>query len=507
MKSFKQFLLEGLNKDQKEIVDSWGSSDIPQRISGHVIPAGQHRVTIPLEDPSERVDAHPDVEKHLRDNGYDIHDYRKGLALEPPKTNMMGKTTRRPIKIGKALEATNAPDELKKTYVTHSNEARKGGTASGLQIVVSRHPHDVAAMSTGQGWESCMTMGGGSNEHYLKNDVLNGTHVAYLTKAGEKQSNNPADHAIARIALKPYHGSDGSTILHPENKLYGDADSTFERAVGNWANQHFPLKDNVNYKKDEELYDDSDRPELYSFDTAMNHEDQQVRASAFTDHADKITRDHITNAINDNESRRVVRAALRHPLANENHYDMAARSSFLMKDPRVVSQVALRGNADHLTQIMSRPDNYGVHEALANKNFTKDHMDMMMKNKTHLMTPYDVSEVSSHPTFGPDHMGQILSMDQPQNREELIQKLGQKSFDSMSKTMHKMNKNVKIAAIESRPGLVTDDHLTNMFSNPHEHPEVIQAAYKAKTDPNMMYDGKLKSSHIELLKKHHFWNL
>ena len=125
---------------------------------------------------------------------------------------------------------------------------------SKLQVVISRHPHDVAGMSTGQKWDSCMNMVKGANRDFLPHEVAQGTHVAYLTHAGDHMAEKP----LARIALKPFREEKSErTILHPEHKVYGEGPTAFEHTVHKWANEHFPLKDNTFYSKHTAVYDDS----------------------------------------------------------------------------------------------------------------------------------------------------------------------------------------------------------------------------------------------------------
>ena len=199
---------EALNDEQKKTVDSWPKTGKGEEISGHVIPKGQDRISIPLENSTDKKDnsniPHPAVKKHLNDNGYTITDYKGGYAEDKFK---------RQVSIGKALNKTKAPSEVMKAFT--SDPKRLGSTqkAKGLEVSISRHPYDVAGMSTGQGWTSCMNMSGGCNAHYLGRDVKAGTHVAYLVHHGDDKAENP----IARIALKPYTSEDGThTILRQE---------------------------------------------------------------------------------------------------------------------------------------------------------------------------------------------------------------------------------------------------------------------------------------------------
>lgn len=244
--TFSRWLLEELTPNQKRIVDSWPETRNPINISKHVIPSGQDRITIPLEDPHDhKVMPHPDIASHLEKHGYSVEDYSSGTAKDK-----YGRIT----KIGKALSSTKADPKLLNTF--NSDPARQGGgkVHDNLQVVISRHPHDVAGMSTGRGWTSCMDMKDGVNKDYLKHEIAEGTHVAYLTQKGDHEVKNP----IARIALKPFREEKSDRIiLHPEHKTYGTAASSFEHTVNNFVNNHFPLKENTFYTKNSKVYDDS----------------------------------------------------------------------------------------------------------------------------------------------------------------------------------------------------------------------------------------------------------
>lgn len=256
MKTFKVLLLEELSEKQMDRVDSWGRSPAAVKISQHVIPKGQDRMVIPLEDPHDhKIQADPDVVNHLKTHGYELSDWRKGTA-----TDKYG----RDVNIGKILNKTNADPKTKAAFHLDNNRSNKE-LHDDLQVVISRHPYDVAGMSTGKRWVSCVGMDKESrgvsqdNSHVLEYDIRQGTHVAYLTKKGDDKALDP----LARIALKPFRekGSD-RVILHPEHKMYGTAASSFEHTVNSWVNKHFPLKDNTYYGK-AKVYHDKGPTVLY----------------------------------------------------------------------------------------------------------------------------------------------------------------------------------------------------------------------------------------------------
>lgn len=86
-------------------------------------------------------------------------------------------------------------------------------------IVFSKHRYDVAGMSTGRGWTSCMNLYSGINAHYVQHDVKAGTLVAYLVRNDDLNIKNP----VARVAIKPFVSlEDPSNVLYQaEQRVYG----------------------------------------------------------------------------------------------------------------------------------------------------------------------------------------------------------------------------------------------------------------------------------------------
>ena len=103
---------------------------------------------IKQEQPKER--QHGDTERmisdHLKSIGYEVEDYIKGLAYKSDNP-------KRKIKIGKLLNKSN------QTFFHYfQNDPVRQSTKSEFMVVISRHPYDIAGMSTNRGWESCMRL-------------------------------------------------------------------------------------------------------------------------------------------------------------------------------------------------------------------------------------------------------------------------------------------------------------------------------------------------------------
>lgn len=102
------------------------------------------------------------------------------------------------------------------------------------QVVISRDPYDIAGMSTDRKWKSCMELKneneiydkrsknqnqGGCYRYYVKNDLIEGSLIAYLIDKKDREIEAP----YARVLIKPYVNRQGDQIfLSPEARVYKD---------------------------------------------------------------------------------------------------------------------------------------------------------------------------------------------------------------------------------------------------------------------------------------------
>ena len=171
------------------------------------------------------------VDQEVKKKGYEVEDYLSGIASKDE-----GK---RKIKIGKLL--ADNPD-AQKTFA--NDPQRQASKEAGYKIVISRHPYDVAGMSTNRGWSSCMNLMG-MNGHYVMGDVEGGTIIAYLVKGNDTNIKNPT----GRILIKPFFNVDkpDDFILQREERVYGTNVNGFTQKIDEWLNE-------VNGDKAEGLY-------------------------------------------------------------------------------------------------------------------------------------------------------------------------------------------------------------------------------------------------------------
>jgi len=403
-------LTEELNPAQKKVVDTWKGGKKAEQISGHVIPKGQDRVSFPLEGSEENVEPHPDVQKHLEQHGYKVSDYRAGLAKDKYD---------RDVKIGKVLGKTKASPELMNTFNNDPKRAASRAAASGLHVTISRHPHDVAGMSTNQGWRSCMSMGkkgqtvndengddekygdddgdAGQYSHYLKDDVKQGTHVAYLHRSDDPEAKKP----LARIALKPFQSEDKkSTILRPEQRTYGTADDGFGGAVKKWSEKHFPADKSTVYKKHEDLYDDDNRNIVADGPEALfKSKDQNTRAAAF-DHEHNVSDAMLHKGIKD-ESSWVAKAALEHPNIKPEHIDAA------MKNSELHATLARRKDLtpEHVKELSNTKNGEAIQNLAKNHKLSPEKNDELLNHRS----AYIRETVAQHQNLSKDQLDKAMS--------------------------------------------------------------------------------------------------
>lgn len=197
-----------------------------------------YRIYIPLKTKAKRIVIPKQITEALHSKGYVVDDYGSGLAVQ--------KDGKRKMRIGKLL-----PPELQQVF---ANDPARQAQASDYLVVISRHPYDIAGMSTGRGWRSCMNVEDGSNRHYVERDIKSGSLVAYLVKASDPNISNPS----ARILLRVYKHLD-KTGLWP-SRIYGTAPASFTRTVSAWCSQvntaYFKIPEGVTMSLLRTLYQD-----------------------------------------------------------------------------------------------------------------------------------------------------------------------------------------------------------------------------------------------------------
>lgn len=125
----------------------------------------------------------------LENLGLVMHDYAAGHARGHAPT---------PLRIGKLMQKHPVPDYLKTEFENDPTRNRN------LRVVISRHPRDIARVSTGRDWHTCLsaldTQWGA-----VPRDIEKESLVAYIIKDDDPDITAP----LARIRILPYVRSTG----------------------------------------------------------------------------------------------------------------------------------------------------------------------------------------------------------------------------------------------------------------------------------------------------------
>lgn len=100
---------------------------------------------------------------------------------------------------------------------------------SNLNVVISQDPHDMAKMSTGRRWTSCMDLQK-DRSHDVFCEVESGGLIAYLIDSSDKDVENPH----ARILIRRFSNKEGESVAIAEDAVYGNSVRGFEETVEEW---------------------------------------------------------------------------------------------------------------------------------------------------------------------------------------------------------------------------------------------------------------------------------
>ena len=185
------------------------------------------RIYLPFNPVKGKIVIPLSIQTYLRENEYEIVNYEAGIVKK--------KNVRNLSKIGKVLtKAPNSKQLLDRYNVSISNVRLK----KEYLVVISRHPYDIAGMSTGRrhgkrdGWTSCMHLEEGASKHYVTKDIEHGTLVAYIVNTEDENINKPLSRLLIKQFINIKDPSD--TILYPETKVYGIDIPGFRKVLLNW---------------------------------------------------------------------------------------------------------------------------------------------------------------------------------------------------------------------------------------------------------------------------------
>lgn len=254
--SIQEQIYEALTlKQARPYIKAWKESGMEKYLK-HLFPT-KDRLYFPLLTDGKLIQLKDSkhsarIEKTLKDLGYSIEDYHMGVCTkddDPKKKNI--------FKIGKILNKYEKFEELKIFNEDESRDKVRQLGRTDLLVVISRHPYDIAGMSTDRGWTSCMNLETGSYAKHVIADILEGTLIAYVIENTDLNIQRPK----ARILIKPFFkvNDPKEIILVPEEKIYPaniPPPPGFAETVKNWLDSWQKIKSG-NYSLNCKLYTDS----------------------------------------------------------------------------------------------------------------------------------------------------------------------------------------------------------------------------------------------------------
>jgi hypothetical protein len=220
--NFKQFNESIKLSQAKKYTQIWKDANMESYMAKEF--DNKYRIYLPVDGSSVNIEPDETIKLELVNFFYDI-----GYRIESYNANLCKKvgTDKNFTKITKILQKFGKT-ELLIAYNKDHEQLTK--VSDGYFVVISRHPVDIAGMTAGRRWLSCMNIDSGSNKQYVEADIREGSIIAYLIKNDDKNIQNP----LSRILIKPYiYEKTGKTYLIP-GSTYGTISEKFEETINNW---------------------------------------------------------------------------------------------------------------------------------------------------------------------------------------------------------------------------------------------------------------------------------
>jgi hypothetical protein len=236
----------------REVMKTAGDVDYKSRYDE--LFGGEMRLYFPLELPANAIKQFNKQQQNehfellttlLNRCGYTSVDFYEGTVRDGHnRVIRLGKAIEKSIKYAQSKDFNEETiDDYKRAFQLWSRLQQratkellsKTGNEK-LMVVISRHPYDIAGMSTGRDWSSCMNLDTGKNSKYVPIDIKNGTIIAYLVFASDANLKNP----IGRILIKPYFNIDtwGDETRTMDNIMFGIEMRTYPPSainIPNWV--------------------------------------------------------------------------------------------------------------------------------------------------------------------------------------------------------------------------------------------------------------------------------
>lgn len=242
---------------------------------------------------NEIIEFFESLEQYPKSRSYwipDIESYIDGVAYESRDVNK-----KQPNKIGKILnKVVNDKDRAGEyMYPEHARENAhqlneefrddpiRSARCEEYKVVISRHPYDIAGMSTDRSWWSCMHLGTqginyetkkqGSNSRFVQGDIKEGSIIAYLICANDKHKNGKyaLRKPFARILMKPHVSLDDEgnrSYAYTIGMTYGAAVPEFYKFVKKWIGEELNKDtEGKEFHRPKSLYRDQERDRPVGF--------------------------------------------------------------------------------------------------------------------------------------------------------------------------------------------------------------------------------------------------
>lgn len=147
----------------------------------------------------------------------------------------------------KKIDTSRLTEVLGKSYDDFVTDFHKRDTIKrnkNYVIVISRHPYDIAGMSTDRGWTSCMNLEHGEYRHYVMSSILNAALIAYFCTEDDTNINKP----LGRVLIKPFVREGEKMDMENPNwilrcsKVYGTFDTSAIRKTQSWVDENWNRK-------------------------------------------------------------------------------------------------------------------------------------------------------------------------------------------------------------------------------------------------------------------------
>lgn len=221
---------------------------------------------------------------------YNIEDYIKGTAYE-----VRDEQKKQPNKVGRILTKMGSDknrqgeysfpahvrEKADKLFIEFRDDPIRLAQCDEYKVVISRHPYDIAGMSTDRSWWSCMHLGTqginyktqdpGSNSRFIEGDIKEGSVIAYLICSNDKHKNGKyaIKKPFSRILMKPHVSLDDEgnrSYAYTIGMIYGAAIPEFHKFVKNWITEKLNKDtEGKEFHRPKALYRDQERDRPVGF--------------------------------------------------------------------------------------------------------------------------------------------------------------------------------------------------------------------------------------------------